>query len=406
MLFSYRAKSKTGEIVENVLEATDRFALSRDLRSRGFTPLSVTEKDEGLSAKFAVFSSNIFARVKLSEQILFTKNLSGMLKAGLPLSRALAVLKKQTKNPKLNEILVSLIGSINAGETFSSALAKFPKIFSKLFISMVRAGEESGNLASSLSDIGINLEKSNSLTKRIKGALIYPGVIFSAMIIIGILLFAFVVPTLATTFKSLGATLPWSTQLLIFVGNFFSHNLIFSFVFIFVAAFGMFALFRAQFMAKYIDFVLLKIPVVNTLTRELNTARTARTMSSLLFSGVSITRAVEITEDVVQNIYYKKVLEEAKVAIEKGAPFSEVFEANTNLYPIMMSEMIQVGEETGKLSDMLLQIALFYEEEVENKTKNLSTIIEPVLMLMIGAGVGFFAISMISPLYTILGSIN
>jgi type IV pilus assembly protein PilC len=329
-----------------------------------------------------------------------------MLKAGLPLSRALAVLKKQTKNPKLNEILVSLIGSINAGETFSSALSKFPKIFSKLFISMVRAGEESGNLASSLSDIGINLEKSNSLTKRIKGALIYPGVIFSAMVIIGILLFAFVVPTLATTFKSLGATLPWSTQLLIFVGNFFSHNLIFSFVFIFIAAFCMFALFRAQFMAKYIDFVLLKVPVVSNLTRELNTARTARTMSSLLFSGVSITRAVEITEDVVQNVYYKKVLEQAKGAIEKGLPFSEVFEANINLYPIMMSEMIQVGEETGKLSDMLLQIALFYEDEVDNKTKNLSTIIEPVLMLMIGAGVGFFAISMISPLYTILGSIN
>ena len=125
-----------------------------------------------------------------------------------------------------------------------------------------------------------------------------------------------------------------------------------------------------------------------------------------LFSGVSIVRAVEITEDVVQNIYYKKILEQAKSSIEKGAPFSQAFEDNTNLYPIMMSEMIQVGEETGKLSDMLLQIALFYEEEVENKTKNMSTIIEPVLMLIIGAGVGFFAISMISPLYTILGSIN
>lgn len=406
MLFSYRAKSKTGEIVENVLDAADRFALSRDLRSRGFIPLSVTEKDEGFSAKFTAFSANIFAHVKLSEQILFTKNLSGMLKAGLPLSRAILVLKKQTKNQKFNEILTSLTSSINGGETFSAALAKFPKVFSKLFISMVRAGEESGNLANSLSDIGVNLEKSNSLTKRIKGALIYPGIIFSAMVIIGILLFAFVVPTLATTFKSLGATLPWSTRLLIFVGNFFSHNLIFSFVFIFIAAFGMFTLFRAQFMAKYVDFALLKIPVVSNLTKELNTARTARTLSSLLFSGVSITRAVEITEDVVQNVYYKKVLEQAKSAIEKGAPFSQVFEANPQLYPIMMSEMIQVGEETGKLSDMLLQIALFYEEEVENKTKNLSTIIEPVLMLFIGAGVGFFAISMISPLYSILGSIN
>ena len=406
MLFSYRAKSNTGEITESTLEAPDRFALSRDLRSRGLTPLSITEKGKNFSDKFVEFSSNLLSRIKLSEQILFTKNLSGMLKAGLSLSRALLVLKKQTKNPKLSAILTSISNDINAGDTFSAALAKFPKVFSNLFVSMVRAGEESGNLANSLTDIGINLEKSNSLTKRIKGALIYPGIIMSAMVVIGILLFAFVVPTLASTFKSLGATLPWSTQLLIFFGNFFSHNLILSFVIVFGAVFSMFLLFRAKFMAKYIDFVVLKIPVISNMTKELNTARTARTISSLLFSGVSITRAVEITEDVVQNIYYKKVLQEAKTAIEKGAPFSEVFEANTNLYPIMMSEMIQVGEETGKLSDMLLQIALFYEEEVENRTKNMSTIIEPVLMLFIGAGVGFFAISMISPLYTILGSIN
>ena len=159
-------------------------------------------------------------------------------------------------------------------------------------------------------------------------------------------------------------------------------------------------------MAKYIDFIVIRIPIVGNLVKELNTARTARSMSSLLLAGVSITRAVEITEDVVQNIYYKKILNQARVAVEKGAPFSAVFEANSKLYPIMMSEMIQVGEETGKLSDMLLQIALFYEEEIENKTRNLSTIIEPVLMVVIGAGVGFFAISMISPLYSILGSID
>jgi type IV pilus assembly protein PilC len=159
-------------------------------------------------------------------------------------------------------------------------------------------------------------------------------------------------------------------------------------------------------MGPYIDYVILKIPVIKNLAKELNTARTARTISSLLLSGVSITRAIEITEDVVQNSYYKKVLNKAKIAVEKGAPFSQAFEENTKLYPTMMGEMVEVGEETGKLSDMLLQIALFYEEEVENKTKNLSTIIEPVLMLIIGAAVGFFAISMISPLYSVLGNIN
>jgi type IV pilus assembly protein PilC len=329
-----------------------------------------------------------------------------MIRSGLSLFRALSVLKKQTKNSALDKILISLSADINAGKTFSSALEKFPGVFSKLFISMTRAGEESGNLANALSDIGLNLEKSHNLTKKVKGALIYPGVIMSAMVVIGVLMFAFVVPTLANTFKSLGVTLPFSTRLLIFFGNFFSRNLILTFVIILGAGFGLYLIFRAQSMAKYIDFVIMKIPVISNLTKELNTARTARTMSSLLLSGVSITRALEITEDVVQNIYYKKVLNEAKEVVEKGAPFSQAFETHTDLYPIMMSEMIQVGEETGKLSDMLLQVASFYEEEVENKTKNLSIIIEPVLMILIGTGVGFFAISMISPLYSVLGNIN
>jgi type IV pilus assembly protein PilC len=228
----------------------------------------------------------------------------------------------------------------------------------------------------------------------------------SAMVVIGVLMFAFVVPTLASTFKELGVVLPTSTRVLIFFGNFFSNNLILTFVILICASFGLVSLFRAQFMAKYIDFAVVRFPLIKNLAKELNTARTARSMSSLLASGVSITRAVEITEDVVQNIYYKKVLNEAKTLVEKGSPFSQAFAANVNLYPIMMSEMIQVGEETGKLSDMLIQIASFYEEEVENKTKNLSTIIEPLLMVVIGAGVGFFAISMISPLYSILGSIE
>jgi len=405
MFFLYKVKSKTGEITEGTQEASDRLFLARDLRSRGFIPVSISEKKEGVINKLSIFT-DLFLTVSIGEQIILTKNLSGMLRAGLSLYRALSVLKKQTKNSTFSKILTSLSNDINSGGTLSSGLSKFPKVFSKLFVSMTRAGEESGNLAGALSEIGMNLEKSHSLTKKIHGALIYPGVIMSAMIVIGVLMFAFVVPTLANTFKELGVVLPTSTRVLIFFGNFFSNNLILTFIIIVSVALGLYLFFRAKFMAKYIDFIVVRIPIIGNLTKELNTARTARTMSSLLSSGVSIMRAVEITQDVVQNVYYKKILNEAKIAVEKGAPFSQVFEANTNLYPVMMSEMIQVGEETGKLSDMLLQIALFYEEEIENKTKNLSTIIEPLLMIVIGSGVGFFAISMISPLYSILGSID
>lgn len=405
MLFSYQAKLKTGEVSKGLSEAVDRFSVARDLRSRGYVPLSVREHGGRLMNKIEIFS-NIFAKVSISEQMILTKNLSGMLKAGLSMSRALSVLQKQTKNPKLNKILASLANDITAGGTFSEGLAKFPDVFSTLFVSMAKAGEESGNLSGALLDIGVSLEKSHALNKKITGALIYPGIIFSAMIIIGVLMFAFVVPTLAGTFKDLGVVLPLSTRMLVFLGEFFSNNLMLTFLLIFSFGLGIFLLFKAKFMGKYIDIVLIKMPIIGNLTKELNTARTTRTMSSLLSAGVSITRATEITQDVVQNYYYKKILREVRVSIEKGSSFFQIFEAHPDFYPVMMSEMIQVGEETGKLSDMLLQVALFYEEEIENATKNLSIIIEPFLMILIGTAVGFFAISMISPLYSILGNIN
>ena len=225
------------------------------------------------------------------------------------------------------------------------------------------------------------------------------------MVLIGVLMFAFVVPTLAGTFKELGVDLPASTRFIILLGNFFSEYLILSLALIIGSVIGIVSFLRAPFMTKYTDYIIIRLPIIGKLSKELNTARTTRTMSSLLLSGVSITRAIEITEDVVQNIYYKKFWKMQK-EIEKGAPFSKVFEENPNLYPVMMSEMVQVGEETGKLSDMLFQVASFYEGEIESKTKNLSVIIEPVLMIFIGAAVGFFAISMISPLYSILDNIN
>ena len=406
MLFSYKAKLQTGEIIEGDLEAKDRFALAKELKLRGNTPLSVVEKGKNINDILSAFLSRILGRVKMDELIIMTRNLGGMLKAGLSLYRALSVLEKQTKNQTLGKILKSMGDEVNAGGTLSSALEKFPNVFSKLFVSMTRAGEESGNLAGSLSEIGMNMEKSHSLTKKVHGALIYPGVIVSAMVLIGVLMFAFVVPTLANTFRELQITLPLSTRIIIFIGNFFSNNLLLTFVIIIGGTLGTIKFFRAKFMEKYTDFIVVRLPIVGNLVKNLNTARTARTMSSLLNSGVSITRATEITEDVVQNIYYKKILQETRTAIEKGSSFSSVFVNYPNLYPVMMSEMVEVGEETGKLSEMLLQVAEFYEEEIENKTKNLATIIEPVLMVIIGGGVGFFAISMISPLYSILEEIE
>ena len=404
MIFSYKAKTKDGEIIEGKIDSLNRFSAAREIRSGGDIPISISFKK--ITFDPTASFQKIFSRIKMSEQIIFCKNMSGMLHAGLAISRALSVLQKQTKNPEFNKILTSLASEVNAGGNLSSGLAKFPNVFSKLFVSMVRAGEESGNLAEALSEIEVNLEKSNNLTKKVKGAMIYPGVIFSAMILIGVLMFAFVVPTLSKTFAELGTPLPASTKFIVMLGNFFSKNLILSLAIIFGGGFGMFSLVRAKFMAKYIDYIAINMPMIGIFTKELNTARTVRSISSLLSSGVSIVRAIEITEDVVQNVYYKKILREAREGIQKGEPLSVAFKENTKFYPIMVGEMIEVGEETGNLASMLLDVSVFYEEEVENRTKNLSTIIEPFLMIIIGIAVGFFAVSMITPLYTVMDTIK
>ena len=406
MNFSYKAKTKEGQIIKGEMESADRFLVSRELKLKGYMPISISPKKWNSSIKMLGKIDLFQSGMKVQDQIIFTKNLSGMIDAGLSLSRALSVLKKQTKNKKHLEILTSFENEINGGGSLSSGLLKFPKIFSKIFTSMVKSGEESGNLAGSLKEIGTNLEKSYALTKKIKGALIYPGVILSAMLVIAILMFAFVVPTLAKTFKDIGSQIPASTQFILSLGNFFSKNLVLTFVILIVFAIGIIFLSKTSFFGKVVDFLSIRTPVIKDMTMELNSARMARTMSSLLVSGVPITRSIEIAEDVVQNIYYKKVLKEAKTMVEKGMPFSEIFISNPRLFPVMVAEMVQVGEETGKLSDMLMQIALFYEEAMENRTKNLSTIIEPVLMVIIGLAVGFFAVSMITPMYSVMNGIK
>ncbi|MEK7227873.1 MAG: type II secretion system F family protein [Patescibacteria group bacterium] len=404
MKFSYKGRSKEGAVTTGVVEARDRTEAINAIRGLGFTPIFVNQKS-GLSFKLGSISFGP-GKVKLSEKILFTRNLSGMLKAGLPLSRALLVLSHQTKNAYLLKIVQTLSDTIDKGGTFSDGLAKYPKVFSALFVSMVRAGEESGGMPGALTEIGINLEKSYALNKKVKSAMMYPSIILAAIFVIGILMFIYVVPTLTKTFKELGAELPSSTKLVIGLSDLISNHLLLLVVGIAVLVFLVILAFRLPRTKKGIDWLVVRLPVIGTIVKEMNAARTARTMSSLLSSGVNISRCISITKEVLQNVYYKKVMEEVESVVEKGGTMSSVFKAQTKLYPVMVGEMIEVGEETGNLGSMLLDVATFYEGEVDTKTKDLSTIIEPVLMIFIGVAVGFFAVSMLSPMYSIMDSIK
>jgi type IV pilus assembly protein PilC len=404
MKFKYKIQTKTGEVVEGVKEAPDKFFLAREIREEGSTPLVIEEYKE--KSKFLSFKISFFKKVSLSEKVIFTNNLSGMLLAGLSLTRALAILEKQTTNDAFKKVLTSLVEDINKGNTLSDGMKKFPKVFSGIFISMVHSGEESGGLPKALQEVGLNLKKSYDLNKKIKSALMYPSIILCAIVLIGILMMIFVVPTLTKTFKDLGADLPGTTKFVIWLSDSISqHTIIFLLLLgAFITVLVLFAKLDAT--RKYFDYIILRLPVVGTIVKEVNTARTARTLSSLLVSGVDMSKALAITEEVLQNLYYKELIRNAIIAIEKGKVLSASFKENTKLYPVMMGEMIEVGEETGNLSKMLLDIAMFYESEVDNKTKDLSTIIEPVLMVFIGGAVGFFAISMITPIYSVMTNIK
>lgn len=403
-LFKYKVRELSGKETSGEQTAADRFTLAADLRAAGKTIISLEEAKKGLSLNMDALNQ-LLSRVKMRDLIVFAHNLSTMMTAGLSLSRALTIQERQANNARFKATIHALSEDISHGNTLSAGMSKFPKVFSPLFVSMVRAGEESGGLPQALLIVGDQLEKSYTLKKKIKGAMIYPSVVISALIIIGILMFIYVVPTLSATFKDLGTELPTSTKIIIGTSDFLaSHYVLGAGIAIGVIALIAGAL-RTRAGKRGFEYALFYLPVVKGLVRQSNAARTARTLSSLLSSGVDMLEAISITKDVLQNSYYKEVMDAAAARVQKGVPLSTVFSEYGNIYPLLVGEMIEVGEETGRLSEMLLNLAKFYEDEVDAATKNMSTIIEPLLMVVIGASVGFFAISMITPMYSVMTNI-
>jgi type IV pilus assembly protein PilC len=228
----------------------------------------------------------------------------------------------------------------------------------------------------------------------------------SAMVVVGIIMLTYVVPTLTKTFSDLNVKLPPSTLFIMSISDLVRNHGILLLVGIIIVCAGISAWKRRPQGKSVIDYLVIRIPVVGSIIKEVNTARTARTLSSLLNSGVDMVDAVQITEDVVQNVHYKAVLKKAQEAIKKGDQMSKTFSENEKLYPTFIAEMMSVGEETGKMGEMLLGVAVFYEDDVEQKTKDMSTIIEPVIMVVLAAGVGFFAVAMISPMYSLVNVIS
>ena len=401
MKYRVTLKREDGTEEKRTMEAASRFAVYADAEKEGLTVIAVQEGAGGTFSLARLSSIQIGSGVKMDERITFTKNLSAMLTAGLSLSRALSVIERQTTNKALKRIVVDLSEKVKTGQAFHEALAFHRNIFSDLFIAMTKAGEESGTLAEALKVVAKQMDRSNSLNKKVKGAMIYPSIILVAVVLIGILMLIYVVPTLSNTFRELGVELPAATKMVIGASDFMANNPVLVLVLFALVVVGFVLFTKTKVGGSIVVAVALRIPIIGELVKETYSARAARALSSLLSSGVEMLSALSIAAEVVGEKKFSKVITEAEARVRKGETLSSTFNDYPKLYPVFIADMIAVGEETGKVADMLGQVAEYYETDVEDRTKDLSTIIEPILMLFIGSVVGVFALSMISPIYSL-----
>ncbi|MDO8240764.1 MAG: type II secretion system F family protein [Candidatus Moranbacteria bacterium] len=402
----YTAKSFSGETKSGEMKVNDERELASQLRADGFVLTSFKELKSEDGQAIQIKFMDRFSGISVAEKMMFAKNLSVMISSGLPLSRSLQNITAQTANKKFIEVLNHVSEDIQTGASFADSLAKFPGTFDDLFVNMIRVGEVSGSLEEVLNILALQLEKDHELIKKVRGALVYPSVILVAMGLVGIVMMVYVVPQITSVFKDLNATLPASTQFIID-----SSNVIRDYWYVLIFLFPIFGigikfLLSTDAGKKILGIILLNIPVIKNIVIKVNCARFARIYSSLLKSGVSVVEALRIISRTLTNFYYKRAFTHSIGEVQKGVNLSKIIGEEKKIFPVLVSQMIEVGEETGKTEAVLGKLAEFYEEEVDQITKNLSSIIEPVLMLLIGTVVGFFAVSILQPMYSVLENIK
>jgi len=404
--YFYTAKSFKGEARSGVLEVKDKKELSRILHQQDLVLISASLEKEKIKKGKLEISLPIFRGVSLTEKMMFARNLQVMIAAGISLPRSLTILAAQTKNKNFQKALLDILEEVTQGKSFSESLRKYPQIFPELFVSMIKVGEEAGTLEEVLKNLIYQMEREHDLRSKITGAMMYPAVIICAMIGIGVLMLIMVVPKLAETFEELEIELPITTRFVIGIGTFLAEKWFLLPVIILVLFLFLRTISRTKTGKRLFDKLILKFPIISSIVKKTNSAQTVRTLSSLITSGIPIVQALGIVSGSLGNFYFKEAMTKAKEEVKKGGKLSEALKPYQNLYPLLVIQMIEVGEETGQTSDILAKLADFFEEEVTLATQNLSSLIEPLLMLLVGGAVGFFAISMIQPMYSMLGAIK
>ncbi|MBI5230359.1 MAG: type II secretion system F family protein [Candidatus Magasanikbacteria bacterium] len=340
-------------------------------------------------------------RITLPQKIFFVDSLRVMIKAGLSVVEALRILALQTPNPRFKKIIEAIKKNVEEGHSLTETLEKFPSVFPPIFVKMISAGEISGRLEDTLQQIVIQMKKSYELSSKVRGAMIYPAVVLVAMLGIGVEMVVFVLPKLLAVFKEMNIALPIPTRILIALSDFLINHGILALISIGACVGALIAIHKKLWFQKFWHMAIIHFPIIGNIVKQVNLARFTLTLSSLLKSTIPIIDALDITGQVLGNVHYKLIVKETSEQIKSGRTLAECLTPYPLFFPPLTTQMILVGEQSGKLEEMLSELAAYYDNEVDRILKNISTIIEPLMIIILGVVVGALAVSVIMPLYSL-----
>lgn len=393
-VFKWTGKGAKGAVVKGELTAGSKEEVEAYLRKQRIVPTKISQKPKPL------FSSG--GKVTDKDLVIFTRQFATMIGAGLPLIQALEILSKQTENKTFADMISEIKGDVEGGSTFADALKKHPKVFSDLYANMVAAGEAGGILDTILVRLATYIEKAQNLKRKVKGAMVYPAVTITVAILVIVIIMVFVVPTFGKMFETLGGELPAPTQMIIDMSDFLGGKggliVLVSIVSVIVA---IVQFKKTQKGTKVIDAIMLKLPVLGILLRKVAVAKFTRTLGTLISSGVAILEGLNITAKTAGNKIIEEAVMEVRQGVSQGKTIAEPL-AEVKVFPPMVIQMIAVGESTGALDSMLEKIADFYDEEVDQAVENLTSMIEPMLMVFLGGTVGFIVVAMYLPIFKLI----
>lgn len=401
MKLTYKAAKKDGKVVTGLIEAKDAKEAAAYLRKQDLFPIEVTQPD----TKSIMSSLPFKKKFGFKDLVFFTRQLSSMLTSGLTLMQGLAILRNQVQNPSMQEVLEGIIADVQEGQSLSQAISKYPEIFTPIYISLIRAGENSGLLDKVMLRLADNLEKQQKLQATIKGALTYPIIVVVLMIAVVSVLMIFVIPQLTSLYESMNFELPITTKIVVATSDLFVN---YWYIMLGLAV-GGYLYYRKWYRTDsgrlVVDSMLLKAPIFGKLITQSNMAEFTRTFGLLVGTGTLVVESLVRSSDTIGNVIYKRAILSVSKRVEKGVSIGDAMSAVV-FFPSIVVEMVKIGEQTGKLDESLQKVSEYYEREVEQTVKTLTTALEPAIMVFLAVGVGFLIISIITPIYSLVTSIQ